>query len=222
MSTAGKDVGDAPIKSPAQQDEQVVLSTDLPPKQGEHIARGGVAPNVRIPAEMQNLPPLRRDGVAFFGSGGNSNSNSANNVVQLSVQAPVKEQELFQGLMYRTSLPENGGMAFLWSQNQIEMRSIYMHNTLIDLDVIWCNSARGQISHIATLVKMDLTHHYPSQPSSLALEAERGWAAEKGLKVGDACRVEWKEGVAPFVWGKTAVNQGEHEELVALHARGVI
>ncbi len=98
------------------------------------------------------------------------------------------------GMMHRTSFPENGGLLFVFPDSSI--RSFWMKNCLIDIDLIYLDS-RGTIT---TLYQMPielpkgeqesdwvyegrLSHYYSNGPSRFVIELEAGSIDRLHLKV---------------------------------------
>ncbi len=82
----------------------------------------------------------------------------------LSVEVARTDEETEKGLMFRRSLPENGGMLFDLQQDQ-EV-SMWMKNTFIPLDMLF-------VSHDGRIVSLALD----AQPMSEALISSRALAA---------------------------------------------
>lgn len=53
------------------------------------------------------------------------------------VELAITTEEITKGLMFRKELPQNKGMLFIFAKEGI--RSFWMKNTLIPLDIIWLN-----------------------------------------------------------------------------------
>ncbi|HEY5648149.1 MAG TPA: DUF192 domain-containing protein [Nitrospiria bacterium] len=90
-----------------------------------------------------------------------------------------------QGLMFRTSLPEEHGMLFVFDLPG--EHPFWMKNTLIALDMIWINDQK-QIVHIESHIppcKLDPCPQYgPGKRNIYVLEVNAGMAERWGLKVG--------------------------------------
>jgi hypothetical protein len=86
-----------------------------------------------------------------------------------------------QGLMYRKSLPPNGGMLFIFDDAGIQC--MWMKNTLIPLSVAFLDE-RGTILNIEDMQPQTEQSHCAKGPSPLALEMARGWFAQRGIKPG--------------------------------------
>ena len=100
----------------------------------------------------------------------------------LKVEVARTDEERAKGLMFRKSLGRNDGMLFVFDEPAYH--SMWMKNTLIPLSVAFVD-AKGEILNI-----LDLEPHSPETrmsagPASYAIETNRGWFAERGLRAGD-------------------------------------
>lgn len=107
-----------------------------------------------------------------------------NNTFQIEV-ARTRE-ELSRGLMFRNHLDADKGMLFVFKGMGI--RSFWMKNTLIPLDIVWLNENRTVV-HIAenfqpckTIECKTIT---PNANASMVLELNAGTAKKIGLTVGN-------------------------------------
>jgi uncharacterized protein len=99
--------------------------------------------------------------------------------IEMEVAATEDVRE--QGLMFRTQLPPNHGMLFVYpSARWIEM---WMKNTLIPLDVAFLNG-QGIIINIETMEPLTLTHHPSKGYAFYSLEMAGGWFAKNGIRPG--------------------------------------
>ncbi len=100
--------------------------------------------------------------------------------VEVADTGPAREQ----GLMFRRGLPENGGMIFLFGEEQ-EI-GMWMKNTYIPLDMVFIGGD-WRIVHIAPSVPPLSTAFISSvRPCSSVLEIAAGRAKALGLRVGGA------------------------------------
>jgi uncharacterized membrane protein (UPF0127 family) len=105
------------------------------------------------------------------------------------VEVAATPQEQARGLMYRTSLPDHGGMIFPMAPPR--EASFWMKNTYIPLDMIFIR-ADGTIARIAAnTVPEDLSPVSSGEPVAAVLEIVGGGAVANGIAEGD--RVEWKK-----------------------------
>ena len=109
-------------------------------------------------------------------------------VVQLSAGMHLIKAEVAadfsaraQGLMYRTSLPPNGGMLFIFDDAAIQC--MWMKNTLIPLSVAFLDE-RGTILNIEDMQPQTEDNHCAKVPARYALEMNLGWFAQRGIKPG--------------------------------------
>jgi len=86
------------------------------------------------------------------------------------------------GLMFRTSLPENHGMIFVYSKPQ--QLSFWMKNTLIPLSIAFVD-ASGKIAEIYDMKPLDETD-IKSKSDSLVygLEMTQGWFQKHNIQPG--------------------------------------
>jgi len=110
------------------------------------------------------------------------------NVVKLEVAST--DAEIARGLMYRTSLPEDCGMVFLFRPTRAV--SFWMYHTLISLDM--CFVKDGKIIAICQEVppcRSQNAQDCPTYPSggpiavSEVIELKGGYARRHGIKEGD-------------------------------------
>ena len=91
-----------------------------------------------------------------------------------------------QGLMNRDAVPDGTGMLFVFDNEAI--RSFWMQNTFVALDVAWID-ADFRIVDIQQMEPESSDIHDGARPAMFALEVRQGWFAEKGVEVGDRCQL---------------------------------
>lgn len=105
----------------------------------------------------------------------------------VEVARTAAEQD--RGLMFRTSLPANGGMIFPFEKPRIG--SFWMKNTLIPLDMIFIR-ADGSIDRIAeNTIPESLEPVVSGGEVSAVLELAGGTAARLGID--ETAKVTWKD-----------------------------
>jgi uncharacterized protein len=105
---------------------------------------------------------------------------------RFQVEVAVTPDEMAQGLMFRRSLPADGGMLFIYETPQ--RASFWMKNTLIPLDMIFI-APDGRILNIHERAVPQSLDPIPSAgPVRAVLEVNGGTASRLGIKPGD--RVE--------------------------------
>lgn len=121
-----------------------------------------------------------------------------------NMETALCDEDRTRGLMFRESLPEDGGMIFLFKKP--EMHSFWMRNTRIPLDILFIDKD-GRITAIHTMPVekpqgsqesdesyCDRLPGYSSvKPAIAAIEINAGMAATLNLKVGDKVEIFQKE-----------------------------
>ncbi|HEY8067611.1 MAG TPA: DUF192 domain-containing protein [Burkholderiales bacterium] len=97
-----------------------------------------------------------------------------------------------EGLMYRKSMPQGAGMVFVFDENAAHC--MWMKNTLIALSVAFIDEA-GEIINIADMQPQSEQTHCAARPARYALEMNKGWFAQRGIKAG--ARFRGLEKLAP-------------------------
>lgn len=104
-----------------------------------------------------------------------------------------------RGLMYRTAMPEDAGMLFLYPAEQ--EGGFWMYNTRIPLSIAYAD-AEGVIFQIREMQPCEspyasLCPTYPAQrPFRYALEVNQGYFARRGIGVGARIEYQRDGGVA--------------------------
>lgn len=111
---------------------------------------------------------------------------SKNGPHQFRVQVAATPAQQEKGLMFATSLPDDGGMIFPYQPPQAA--SFWMKNTLIPLDIIFIGVG-GKIVRITEAKALDETPLPSGAPVIGVLEIRGGRSAELGIKEGD--KVSW-------------------------------
>ena len=115
-------------------------------------------------------------------------------VLQARVADTPAKQE--KGLMFVTKLPENEGMIFVFPQETEQL--FWMKNTLIDLDMVFIDSAKR-----VTWVEAEVPHSYTYTPDDQVAYAA-GWG-QYVLEIGS--KVAAKHGVVPGTKLEFNINQ---------------
>ena len=112
--------------------------------------------------------------------------------VQLSTGMHLIRAELadsmgtrMEGLMHRKSMPQGSGMVFVFEENAAHC--MWMKNTLIPLSVAFIDEA-GTIINIADMQPHSEQSHCATRPARYALEMNKGWFAQRGIKPGAKLR----------------------------------
>ncbi|APY09077.1 hypothetical protein BWZ20_12530 [Winogradskyella sp. J14-2] len=106
----------------------------------------------------------------------------------LDIEFAEDDYETQTGLMYRNQLGTNQGMLFIFPK--VQMRSFYMKNTKIPLDIIYINENMEIVSFQKNAKPLDETALPSEAPAQYVLEINAGLADEWQLNVGD--KIEFK------------------------------
>jgi len=97
-----------------------------------------------------------------------------------------------QGLMYRATMPQGSGMVFVF--DEIAVHCMWMKNTLIPLSVAFVDDG-GTIVNIEDMQPQTEESHCAARPSRYALEMNKGWFAQRGVRPG--AKLRGLEKIAP-------------------------
>jgi uncharacterized membrane protein (UPF0127 family) len=104
--------------------------------------------------------------------------------VRAEVARTPEERE--KGLMYRDELEKGRGMLFVFTDSQV--RSFWMENTLIPLDIAYLDE-NLTIVDIQAMEPLTTDLHPSARPAMFALEVPMGWYGEMGISVGAQAKV---------------------------------
>ena len=106
--------------------------------------------------------------------------------VHLTIETAATPEQQQHGLMFRRALESDAGMLFLYETDRL--RSFWMRNTLIPLDILFVKRD-GVIARIAANTTPLSEERLPSgQPVRAVLEIAGGRSAQLGVAVGDSLR----------------------------------
>ncbi len=137
-----------------------------------------LAPVVMACAAATDKRPAASDTVTVVTASGQSHV--------FKVEIADEEPERQQGLMNRASLPRDTGMLFQFED--MAMRSFWMRNTLIPLDILYLDDKGRIVSIVRNAKPLDETPLWSAMPAKGVLEINGGQAAELGIMPGDAVR----------------------------------
>jgi uncharacterized membrane protein (UPF0127 family) len=131
------------------------------------------------PSEPEPAPALERAAVSFPAAPGQPRVN---------VEVARQPKDHARGLMYRTSMPADQGMLFSWVDERV--RSFWMHNTCIPLDMLFL-SRDGMVVGIQEQVPVlnDRSRSIPC-PAAYVLEVNAGWCRQHGVRAGMRAVIE--------------------------------
>jgi len=88
-----------------------------------------------------------------------------------------------KGLGWRTSLPEDYGMLFVFPED--DLQGFWMKDMLVPIDIFWLD-AQGHVVFMETDVQPESYPDvfYPNAPARYVLETVSGFAASHGVTIG--------------------------------------
>ncbi len=102
------------------------------------------------------------------------------------VELATTPDQMRVGLMFRSDLPADGGMLFIYPSEQ--QAQFWMQHTVIPLDMLFIG-ADGHIKHIAQrTIPLDETPIPSVEPVKSVLEVNGGTVERLGIKTGDMVR----------------------------------
>ncbi len=99
--------------------------------------------------------------------------------IKAEIAATPEAREL--GLMYRKTMPANEGMLFVFEEKA--GHCFWMKNTDLPLSIAFL-ADDGSIVNIEDMAPQTEDNHCPRAAVRYALEMNKGWFVQKGLKAG--------------------------------------
>lgn len=109
-------------------------------------------------------------------------------IAEIQVEMAISLEEKRHGLMFRTSLPADAGMLFIYPRPIVA--AMWMKNTLIPLDMVFMDEGRRVVHIHENAIPHDLTPISARQPVWAVLELNGGTARTLGLAHGDELHIE--------------------------------
>ena len=100
---------------------------------------------------------------------------------RIEAEVAANDQNRQIGLMNRREMPQQRGMLFVFAQ--ANTHCMWMRNTLLPLSVAFID-ADGVIINIEDMQPQTEDNHCARKPARYALEMNRGWFAQRGIKPG--------------------------------------
>lgn len=102
---------------------------------------------------------------------------------RIEAEVAASNAARMQGLMHRRAMPAQRGMLFVFAETA--RHCMWMKNTFLPLSVAFLDEG-GRILNIEDMQPQTEGNHCAARPARYALEMNRGWFAQRGLKAGDA------------------------------------
>lgn len=108
-------------------------------------------------------------------------STSGHHAFSVELATTPRQQQV--GEMFRTQLPADSGMLFLWATPQ--QSDMWMENTLVPLDIVFIAPDQRIQAIAENAVPRSLAHISSHGPAAATLELPGGTASRLGIMVGD-------------------------------------
>jgi len=107
----------------------------------------------------------------------------------IQVEIADNNEERATGLMFREELCENCGMLFIFDDS--ELRSFWMKDTLIPLDMIFIDESYKvvDIKHAVPCLEGQCTTYDSSMKAKYVLELNDGFSDKNNIKMGDKLEI---------------------------------
>ena len=100
---------------------------------------------------------------------------------QMDIQVALTPEQHQIGLMYRSEMPQNEGMLFVFQAPS--KQCFWMKNTLLPLTAAFV-ADDGTIVNLEDMKPQTTDSHCSLKPVRYVLEMNQGWFGKKGLKAG--------------------------------------
>jgi uncharacterized membrane protein (UPF0127 family) len=140
----------------------------------------GHAGQARSPCSASRRSPRLRTGRRSW-----RRSASTPGIHNINAELASTPQQREIGLMFRTRMPANDGMLFVFEQPG--QQCFWMRNTLIPLSVAFIGDD-GSVVNIDDMKPQTLDSHCSAKPVRFVLEMNEGWFAKRGIKAGSRLR----------------------------------
>ena len=111
------------------------------------------------------------------------NSKTDSIITTFDIEIADSDYEIQTGLMHRHSMKEDRAMLFIFPD--MSLRSFYMKNTYIPLDIIYLDNNKNIVSIQKDAKPLDETSLPSGSPAQYVLEINAGLAQKWSLKIGD-------------------------------------
>ena len=125
-----------------------------------------------------SAPVFKKEGELLFISKDNNET-----LAVIDIEIADTDQKTMQGLMYRSSMPQNAGMLFLMPREDIQ--GFWMRNTYIPLDMIFVNSNKQIVTIHANTPPMNESSYISTAPALYVVEVNAGYCNKNNIKEGD-------------------------------------
>jgi uncharacterized membrane protein (UPF0127 family) len=106
----------------------------------------------------------------------------------VDAEVAASDEATTRGLMWRTQLADGKGMLFIFQDERV--RSFWMRNTLIPLDMIFISADGTIVGIVRQAVPRTLTSRSVGVSSKYVLEVPGGWSDRTGIQAGSRVEIE--------------------------------
>ena len=100
---------------------------------------------------------------------------------RIDAEVAADQKNRMQGLMHRRTMAPHQGMLFVFTE--ANRHCMWMRNTFLPLSVAFLDD-KGTILNIEDMEPQTENNHCAAKPARFALEMNKGWFAQKGIKPG--------------------------------------
>jgi hypothetical protein len=115
--------------------------------------------------------------------------DTSGSLVKIDIQIARTEFDRELGLMFRKSMNENQGMLFIFPDTKI--RSFWMRNTVIPLDMIFVDSSKTILNIAKNTTPYSDVSYTSSGPTSYVVEVNGGFTDRHKITAGE--KISWTE-----------------------------
>lgn len=133
---------------------------------------------------LLNCSSAKTQEIKFSNPGGKSSPN-------INVELALKNSTRMMGLMYRKKMDSNQGMLFVFPDE--DLRSFWMRNTYLPLDIIFVSANRKVVSISENATPLTDTPRASEGPAKYVVEVNAGLAKSWGVVKGSTLEGELPE-----------------------------
>ena len=128
--------------------------------------------------EQDSAPTFKKEGELLF-----INTTIGDTLAAIDIEIADNEQKTAQGLMYRSSMPQNAGMLFMMPNEEVQ--GFWMRNTYIPLDMIFINSKMEIVTIHRNTTPMLESSYISTAPALYVVEVNAGFCSKNNINEGD-------------------------------------
>jgi len=137
-------------------------------------------PATKTPEYVQTDPKFTHEADMVISRGNDT-------LKSLEIEIVDEEYGIKRGMMFRKQMEENRGMLFIFPD--VQMRSFWMRNTIIPLDIIFVAEDRSIVTIQKNTKPFSETSIPSSAPAKYVLEVNAGLSDNYNLRLGD--KLDW-------------------------------